>query len=513
MSVAKTKKYVFFGRCCTLLSLLLLTLSGCNATSELRPTFEATGSWQGTIGADQVRGIISPDHTYHLTIVNAAGEFDGEYVGLIGAVNAENVGSMTLIRLHAGDAVGLPQPANFKLSADRLFSLQGIELTRTGEADGPAVPSAVAGHWSLAAADNITDVVVNADGTLSGNDGVDCSYSGSLQLLSPSWNIYFLDVTLATLPGGSCNHSAYSGLAMILPPENDRRRLWFAANNRVGGGIKTFFGVWSETANAAPETQMTILGERADQSVLVQKDAAVELDAQGTSDANHDALSYTWSVTYPNGNSSIMTGSTVKFVPDISVDNNGNGGSYSLELKVSDGIDSTTLTRQLQVVWTLDRFIACGNGTALDTRTNLLWLQDAGCVALNQGVVNWGVSHAEALARVGTLSNGVCQLGDSSAAGDWHLPTLKDFSYIVPLGQWRAGNFVHVGTNPDPAGRNLPFYWTAERDPVVAANWLFADVSYVAPADWFGSLFENNPIVAVWPVRALRAGEQCPPVP
>ena len=57
MFLTKTRnKYAFAGLCCTLFSLLLLTLSGCDATSDPRPSFQPTGSWQGTIGTDQVRG-------------------------------------------------------------------------------------------------------------------------------------------------------------------------------------------------------------------------------------------------------------------------------------------------------------------------------------------------------------------------------------------------------------------------------------------------------------------------
>lgn len=506
MSVSKTKKYVFAGLCLTLLSFLLLTLSGCDATSDPRPSYQATGSWQGTIGADRVWGIIAPDRTYHLAIVDAGGNFVGEYVGTIHSIGTENIGSMTMTRLHATEAAGATQSITFKLSADRLYSLQGIELSRTVEANGPAVQSAVAGHWSLDATDNLTDVVVNADGTLSGSDGVNCNYSGSLQLLTPSWNIFSLDITLSDIPGGTCNDSPYSGLAMLLPPENARRRLWLATNNRPG--IKTFFGEWAETVNVAPVAQMTILGERADQSVLVKAGAAVALDAQGSSDANNDALTYVWSGTDPLGGALTITvapgtGSAATFTPTLD-------GLYSLTLSVSDGITTTPLIRPLRVEWTLARFINCNNGTVLDSRTNLLWLQDAGCVALNQGVI-WGVSHAEALLRVGTLADGVCDLGDTSAPGEWHLPTLNDFSYIVPQQQWIEGAetlFLNVGTNPDPLGAPLPYYWTADPDPATEFNWFFVDVS-AAPVEWFGSYFGNTS-TAVWPMRALRSGETCP---
>lgn len=529
MFVAKTKKYRFAGLGLLFLSALLLTLSGCNATSDLRPAYQATGSWQGTIGADQVRGIIAPDRTYHLAIVDAAGNSVGAYVGTIGSIDAENIGSMTLIRLHATEDAGAQQQFTFKLSADRLFSLQGIELTRTGEANGPAMSSAVAGHWSLAAADNSTEVVVNADGTLSGSDGVNCRYSGNLNLIDPTWNIFFLNMTLGDIPGKLCTDSDYTGLAMVLPPENARRRLWFAANNRIQGGVRMLFGEWSETINVAPVAQMTILGERTDQSVLVQMQAkaAVELDAQGSSDANNDALSYAWSGTAPDGITPLNilgTGSAVTFKPEIE-------GLYTLTLTVNDGIDSSILTRQFRVESTLDRFVGCGNGTVLDTRTNLLWLQDAGCRDLNLEVAAnlWGFNALVAQERVKTLlAAGVCTLADNSVLGDWRLPTVNEFRQIVTTtpfvgppallngtgtGQWTEGDvFVNVGATQTLDKRYI--YWTADADPAPEAlnNWLYVNFNYLNTAEWSGSQFSGTRN-SLWPVRALRPGEQCPAVP
>lgn len=533
MLVAKTKKYVFAGLGLLLLSLLLLTLSGCNATSDVRPSFQATGSWQGTIGADRVEGVVAPDRTYHLTIVDAAGNPVGVYVGVIGSIDSENIGSMTLVRLHTTEETGIQKQFTFKLSADRLFSLQGIELTRTGDANGPAVASAVAGHWSLAAADNSTEVVVNADGTLSGGDGVNCRYSGTLNLIDPTWNIFSLNMTLANLPGKLCTNSTnsdYSGLAMVLPPENARRRLWFAANNRIQGGVRTLFGEWSETINVAPVAQMTILGERADQSVLVQMqaNASVELNAQGSFDANNDALTYAWSGTAPDGITPLNilgTGSAVTFIPLVE-------GVYTLTLTVSDGIEETqTLPRQLRVESTPDRFTGCLNGTVLDTRTNLLWLQNAGCRDLNLEVAAnlWGFNALVAQERVNTLlATGVCSLTDNSVLGDWRLPTVNEFRQIVTTtpfagppallngtgtGQWTEGDvFVNVGATQTLDKRYI--YWTADADPDPEAlnNWLFVNFNYLNPADWSGSQFSGTRN-SLWPVRALRPGEQCPSVP
>lgn len=530
MFVSKAKKYAFAGLGLTL-TFLLLILAGCDATSEPKVHYQATGSWAGTIKItinntlydDQVRGIIAPDGSYHLTIV-VAGNMVGEYVGRINSIDPENIGSMTLQRLQSSAAAGDPQQVSFKLNANRLYSFEGIELSRTPDANGPAMPSVDEEHWSLSATDNTTEVVVHSDGTLSGGDRQNCQYSGTLHLIDPAWDIYRLKLTTANYPGKNCSLGAlsYSGLAMKLNEGEPRPHLWFAVNS----GERTFLGELSETINEAPVAAMTILGERADQSVLVQAGAAVELGAQGSTDANSDALTYAWSGTAPDGVTplTIVGGSTATFIP-------AEEGLYTLILTVSDGIATDTLTRQITVVWTPDRYLGCGNGTVLDTRTNLLWLQDAGCLDLNHDVVDnlWGFSAATAQERVNTLlADAVCGLSDGSAPGNWRLPTVSEFRQIVTevpfagppallngagTGQWTEGDvFDRVGATHIPAS-SLYIYWTADPDPDPAINnWLFVDFAYVNPAEWSGSLFSGtrNP---AWPVRALRAGEQCPPVP
>lgn len=544
MFISKTKKYAFTGLGLTLLAFLLLVLAGCNATSDPKVSYQATGSWQGTIKnpiagtLDQVRGLISPDGSYHLAIV-AEGNSVGEYVGRISFIDTENIGNMTLQRLQGNESSGNSLSITFKLSADRLYSLQGIELSRTVEANGPAVQDDVKGHWSLSSENNLTAVVVDDNGTIHGGDG-NCQYSGTVKLINPAWNIYSFALHTSDSVYLSCpqREVSYTGLAMKLGKEETRPRLWFAVNSLA----KTALGEWSKTINVAPVAQMVILGERADQSVLVQEGATVELDAQGSFDANNDGLSYIWSGTAPDGITPLDiqgTGSTVTFVPVRDLDPN-KVLTYSLNLVVSDGIEpSLPLVRTITVEWTPDRFIGCGNGTVLDTRTNLLWLQDAGCLDLNLDVTAnlWGFSAPAAQERVKTfLANGVCTLTDSSFPGDWRLPTVNEFREIVSAtpfagppallngqgtGQWIDGDiFVNVGAT-NILDNKLYIYWTAEPDldPVAPDNWLFVDFNYDVPENWKGSQFAGT-INSLWPVRALRTNptnpelnEQCPSVP
>ena len=520
MFIAKTTKYAFFGLCCLVFSFLLLTLSGCNATSDPRPVYQPAGSWQGTIGTDQVQGIIAPDRTYQLAIIDAEGNPVGAYVGVVGSIDAENIGSMTLIRLHTTENAGAQQQFTFKLSADRLFSFQGIELARTAEANGPAVPSAVAGHWSLAAADNFTDVVVNADGAVSGGDGVNCRYSGTLNLLDPAWNIYSLNMTLADIPGGTCNDSDYSGLAMILPPENERRRVWFAANNRKRGGVRTLFGEWSETVNVAPVAEIAIIGEREDQIVQVQRNSrVVELDAQLSTDANNDSLIYTWSGTDPDGNPLEISaaGSAATFVPIIDPIDPNRELSYSITLTVDDGIDSDTVTRAIRVLWMTPRFIDCKNGTVLDNSPfpadptiKLIWLKNAGCPDLH-GVapILWWVNQATAVANVNSLAAPSCGLLiDEIPDNPWRLPLRAEFETIMaptstPPALVVGGIFDRVGFNPY-APAKIWVYWTSEL--VLGEETL----GYYANFENYNERSGSMPVVnnnAVWPVRTASEAE------
>lgn len=503
-----TKKYPYFASW-ALLSLLLLILSGCDATSDPKVYYQATGSWEGTIGADRVKGIIAPDGSYHLAIVDEAGNSVGEYLGNIGSINPDNIGSMSLTRLQSGVSSGPLPPVTFILSANQLRSDQGILLARTLEANGPALQEDVAGHWSLSVLDNTTEVVIGLDGTLNGNDGF-CNYSGSLERLSPEWNIYSLSLTIANTTYRSCpteKRGIYSGLAMRLNADDIRPRLWLAANS----GSKTYLGEWSKTENIAPVAEMAIIGEREDQTVQVQKsNLIVELDAQLSFDANNDSLTYTWSVTGPGELPVDVTpaGSTATFVPLIdSIDPNLEL-SYLITLTVNDGIVSDTVTRAIRVAWVTERFIDCRNGTVLDNTTNLIWLKNAGCPDLHGLLPDqlWWVNQATATANVASLSAPSCGL--SSDVSPWRLPSRAEFETIMaptstPPALVVGGLFENVGFNPY-APAKVWVYWTSE---LVEGE---ESLGYYVNFENYNERMGSMPVVnnnAVWPVRSASDAE------
>ena len=508
-----TKKYAFFASC-ALLSLLLLILSGCDATSDPRVYYQATGSWEGTIGADSVKGIVAPDGSYHLAIV-AEGNSVGEYVGKIGSINPDNIGSMSLTRLQSGVSSGPLPTVTFILSANQLRSDQDIVLTRTLEANGPALQEDIAGHWSLSALDNTTEVVIASDGTLNGNDGF-CKYSGSLTIQQPpAWNIYSLNLNIDSNTYRSCpseKRGIYRGLAMRLNADDIRPHLWLAANS----GSKTYLGEWSETENIAPVAEIAIIGEREDQTVQVQKNnLIVELDAQLSSDANNDSLTYTWSVTGPDELPMDVTpaGSAATFVPLIDPSDPNRELTYSITLTVDDGITFDTVTRAIRVVWLTPRFIDCKNGTVLDNSPfpddltiKLIWLKNAGCPDLHGLLPDqlWWVNQATATANVASLAAPSCGL--SSDVSPWRLPSRAEFETIMALTTTPpalvvGGLFENVGFNPYAPAR-IWVYWTSELESDTLGY--YADFANYNARIGSMSVDNNN---AVWPVRNASADE------
>jgi hypothetical protein len=69
------------------------------------------------------------------------------------------------------------------------------------------------------------------------------------------------------------------------------------------------------------------------------------------------------------------------------------------------------------------RFTDNGNGTVTDKLTRLVWLKNANCF----GSQMW----ATAINLVNSLATGACGLTDSSAAGQWRLPNIKELQSLM----------------------------------------------------------------------------------
>lgn len=530
----KRTKYAFFAGC-ALLSLLLLILSGCDATSDPKVYYQATGSWEGTIGADRVRGIIAPNGSYHLAVVDANGDIiegAGEYVGSVSIVDKENnLGRMTVTLLRPPASAEILPTISLKLTGTSLFSLDApYNLNRTQDANGPGAQADVAGRWSLSVNEttpDITNLIVDSAGNLSGNDGDACQYSGTLKLIDPAWNIFQLNLKFSDYLLKDCKDDTlltYEGLAMALPVENNRKHLWLASTVWTASGTRTgtFIKNLAATINVAPVAKITAnaieLQESVVQPLKVKKlSGMVKLDARGSSDGNKDPLTYAWSVTAPDGSTLANVAATPEGVATFTP---GVEGVFTLRLTANDGIvDSIEITRKILVEWVADRFVDCQNGTVLDTSTNLFWLKDAGCPDLHDEVNGW-FNRSQASFKVAALAAPGCNLTDGSVSNDWRLPLLSEFETIVDTeathntwsapalvngigdAQWTEGDiFSRVGVNPYFTA-SVWTYWTSE--PVFSDSGI--QYGYNVNFDYRGfpplsGYMPINNINAVWPVR------------
>ncbi len=149
---------------------------------------------------------------------------------------------------------------------------------------------------------------------------------------------------------------------------------------------------------------------------------------------------------------------------------------------------------QIGTAWPTPRFTDNGDGTVTDKLTDLIWLKSANCF----GARNW----SNALNDANTLADGSCSLTDSSSAGDWRLPNVKelqsliDFNFYNPVLSNAAGTAKWTSGDAFTGVQSL-YYWSSS--------------SHVySPQDaWVVNLY-NGPVVPhhkangsyVWPVRA-----------
>lgn len=125
-------------------------------------------------------------------------------------------------------------------------------------------------------------------------------------------------------------------------------------------------------------------------------------------------------------------------------------GTYPLAQTAATGQTTSYATgddgdKQIGATVSGNRFTDNGNGTVTDNLTGLVWLKNANCF----GTRIW----ATALSDCNGLANGSCGLTDSSSAGNWRLPNVKelqsliDFTYSNPAlsnvsgtAQWSEGS-------------------------------------------------------------------------
>jgi PKD repeat protein len=134
-----------------------------------------------------------------------------------------------------------------------------------------------------------------------------------------------------------------------------------------------------------------------------------------------------------------------------------------------------------------DRWTDNENGTVTDNLTGLIWLKNANC----WGQKTWN----EALSECNGLSAGYCGLTDGSAAGDWRLPSRKEFISL----------FDDENYNPAlPTGHpfsdvQLDLYWSSTTKAGITSNaWVMSLIH--------GSMWNDIKTSSyhVWPVSGGR---------
>jgi len=113
---------------------------------------------------------------------------------------------------------------------------------------------------------------------------------------------------------------------------------------------------------------------------------------------------------------------------------------------------------QKGVGWPLPRFVINTDGTVTDILTNLVWLENANCY----GNMSWGT----ALSNAAALKNGDCGLSDTSLAGDWRLPNVRELESLLHLGENTPAvpNTAGTGsaTNGNPfVSLQQNYYWSS----------------------------------------------------
>ena len=150
-------------------------------------------------------------------------------------------------------------------------------------------------------------------------------------------------------------------------------------------------------------------------------------------------------------------------------------------------------TTQPGLVWPTPRFTDNNNGTVTDNLTRLVWLKNANPT----GPRTW----TQALTDCASLQDGTNGLTDGTAAGRWHLPTIRELRSLLSAryanpavanatgtAQWSTGDpFTAVQSS---------FYWSGTSDAGASGNAWYVGFSGGAVAS-----IAKGGTAYVWPVR------------
>jgi hypothetical protein len=116
---------------------------------------------------------------------------------------------------------------------------------------------------------------------------------------------------------------------------------------------------------------------------------------------------------------------------------------------------------QKGVPWPDPRFTDHNDGTVTDNLTGLVWMKNAS----DDGGIGFGsLSWEDACAACNTLKHGDYGLADSSVAGDWRLPNLRELQSLVDYG----ATFPALPANHPFAGARGYHFWSSTAHPTEA---------------------------------------------
>lgn len=184
--------------------------------------------------------------------------------------------------------------------------------------------------------------------------------------------------------------------------------------------------------NSAPST-VTILASalnappiaNAGPNQSVMPGALVALNGSGSSDANADPLTYSWSLTVKPSGSTATLSNPSSVAPTFTADV---AGTFIASLIVSDGkASSGTSTVTIAATEIADsRYVLHANGTATDVITSLTWMRcQIGQTWTGSACIGQPTTYAWIYAVA--LSGTVTFAGES----DWRVPTIRELESLV----------------------------------------------------------------------------------
>lgn len=157
---------------------------------------------------------------------------------------------------------------------------------------------------------------------------------------------------------------------------------------------------------------------------------------------------------------------------------------------------------QKGVAWPNPRFTDNSDGTVTDNLTGLVWLKNTSCFSTTFWINALSVAAAlyDGWPGVEFVSDGDCGLSDSSSAGDWRLPNIKELQSLIAYQYYGPALSNGAGTAKWSegdvfSGNPSKNFWSSS----VYANGVYAWSVHLGDGSVLGGGFSNNN--GVWPVR------------